>query len=160
MSLICRWKDNSKTMTILTFLLCITSGALFVLPETVDLSILEKVVESLLPRSPSSSCHTEYNPTTRFFYRTYCSLASVPSNIPAEALEVDLYHNAITTIPGGSFSHLTQCTVLSLQHNHISSVNSDVFRGMGSLVHLHLEYNRISIIQSGTFGTLPACTNL
>ncbi len=96
-------------------------------------------------------CRNEYT-SDRRFYRIFWGLTEVPSDIPAEALMVDLYKNAITSIPTGVFNHLTQCTYLRLGSNQIASVPEAAFQGMVSLK----ELNQIANIEEGTFDHLQS----
>ncbi len=100
-----------------------------------------------------------YNSTNRQFFRTYWSLTVVPRDIPAEALEVDLQHNALSFIPAGVFSHLTKCVHLDLSYNGIASVDKEGFNGLSSLQTLKL-HNKISTLEPGTFDHLTSCNIL
>ncbi len=96
----------------------------------------------------------------RHFTRKHKNLNEVPHDIPADSLQVDLDENAITSLPAGVFSHLTQCTLLSLRHNKISSIEDQAFRGLGSLVELKLSVNKISVLQANMFTGLVNLTTL
>ena len=48
------------------------------------------------------------------YWRTYSGLTEVPGDIPGEARKVFLFNNPITAVSPGAFSHLCQCTYLSL----------------------------------------------
>ncbi len=101
-------------------------------------------------------CRNKYDTSDRGFYRTHCCLTEVPSDIPAEALEVHLRNNAITSIPAGVFRHLTQCTYLNLGDNQISSVDKEAFQGLKSLQMLYLANNSISSVYIETFQALTS----
>ncbi len=58
------------------------------------------------------------------------------------------------SVPGGVFSHLTQCTHLSLANNLLSSLEKGIVTGLVSLEELYLNQNRITAIQPGTFSGL------
>ncbi len=107
-------------------------------------------------------CRNEYNSTSRWFYRTHWNLSSVPRDIPTEALRVLLHDNAITYIPAGVFSHLSQCLSLYLQDNQISSVSEQAFTGLESLTYLSLRRNKISkyTLQHIMFYVLKSLTNI
>ncbi len=98
-----------------------------------------------------SFCRDEYNSTTKEFYRTYWGLTEVPTNIPAEALEVDLQHNSISSLPPGIFGHLSQCTKLSLENNRIILIESDSFSGLTALKFLFLWRNNIPNLPAKIF---------
>ncbi len=105
-------------------------------------------------------CRDEYNQKTREFYRTFWGLTEVPRDIPAEALKVNLYGNAITSLPAGVFSHLTQCTFLSLGNNDIALREKKSFSGLPALKELRLYNNSISVLQLGVFSGLTNLTTL
>ena len=84
----------------------------------------------------------------------YCGLTEVPTNNSAEANEVALSHNKITSIKAGAFSHLTNCTDLMLSFNKLSRIKRDMFQGLKSLKRLRLSHNKIFHIQHGSFARL------
>ncbi len=67
-------------------------------------------------------------------------------DIPAEAVEVYLGGNAITSLPAGVFSTLYQCNILGLQNNQICSIEEGAFDSLGSLKMLLLGGNNIDSI--------------
>ena len=105
-------------------------------------------------------CQNEYNSTSRVFSRISCCLTEVPPDIPAQALEVKLHHNSITSLPAGVFSGLGECEVLHLENNEISLVNWEAFTGMESLEFLWLFSNKISLLEPGTFAGLKSLKGL
>ncbi len=102
----------------------------------------------------------DYSYSTRYFYRTHWNLSNVPSDIPAEARQVYLERNYITSIPAGVFSQLGQCTCLRIAANHISIIDKEAFRGLYSLRTLNLNENNISVIYPGTFSQLKSLDTL
>ncbi len=104
-------------------------------------------------------CRDEYN-SDQEFYRSDWNLTEVPPDIPAEALKVYLWGNRITSIPAGTFSHLTECIRLQLEKNLFTSINNTNFNGMESLELLWLWENKISFIESGSFSGLKQLTEL
>lgn len=96
-------------------------------------------------------CRNEYIQVSRSFLRTNCCLAEVPRDIPGDTVGVWLTGNAITSLPAGVFSHVSDCMYLYLEQNQISSVDQDAFSGIESLSSLYLGFNRISHIEPGTF---------
>ena len=85
-------------------------------------------------------------------------LIQVPTDIPPMAKEVLLFFNDINEIPYGAFSHLTQCTFLSLQNNKLTHLASGMFDGLRALQVLVLSSNYIAKIEMGTFLHLTSCT--
>lgn len=55
--------------------------------------------------------------------------------------ELDLSHNALTTLQHGSFSGLHSLETLRLSHNNIRTVQLHAFGGLNNLHTLHLSYN-------------------
>ncbi len=84
----------------------------------------------------------------------------VPRDIPADALEVFLSNNRITSIPAAIFSHLTQCTGLHLESNQISSLDKEAFDGLELLQILRIHWNKISAIEPGTFSKLHSVVRI
>jgi hypothetical protein len=74
---------------------------------------------------------------------------------PTETLR--LGRNQISSIESGTFSGLTNLTLLLLGSNQLSSIESGDFSGLTNLTELELDYNQISSIESETFSGL---TNL
>ncbi len=101
-------------------------------------------------------CMNPYDASQQGYIQVGCCLTEVPRDIPAEALEVHLPFNPITSIHPGVFSHLTQCTVLFMVENRITQIQRATFTGMHSLTHLILVGGRISIIEEGAFDGLEA----
>ncbi len=99
----------------------------------------------------TSACQNEYNSTSKMFYRTYWSLTEVPTDIPAEALYVYLWKNAITSLSTAGFKKLTQCMELDLHQNKISAVQEAAFSGMVSLQTLTLMNNKLAALDHGMF---------
>ena len=114
-----------------------------------------------------------------FTYRTDWNLTEVPSDIPAESLEVYIGRNLITHIPAGVLGNVTECTRLELQLNEIFWIEEGAFdslqnleklflggnnirsvgqvnewRGLDNLKQLNLEFNQISKLSEGTFVSL------
>ena len=90
--------------------------------------------------------------------KKHFGLIQVPTDIPPKAKEVLLYFNDINEIPYGAFSHLTQCTFLSLQNNKLTHLASGMFDGLQALQVLVLSSNYIGDIKTGTFLLLTSCT--
>lgn len=56
---------------------------------------------------------------------------------------LDLSHNAIQSIPPGTFSHLTNLLSLMLSHNRINRISSETFASLLKLRALDLSHNEI-----------------
>ena len=89
--------------------------------------------------------------------KKHCGLTQVPTDIPPKTKEVLLFFNDINEIPYGAFSHLTQCTFLSLQNNKLTHLASGMFDGLQALQVLVLSSNYIADIKTRTFLHLTSC---
>ena len=103
----------------------------------------------------SQSRRDEYT-ADRKYYKSYFGLTAVPTDIPTDALSVEIDNNRITKIEANAFSQLSQCTRLSLLHNQISEVEPGAFNGLIALNLLSLESNQITALEVGTFDGLTA----
>ncbi len=112
----------------------------------------------LVPRCGATCPSYSYN--TRIFQGVNCQLTEVPRDIPADALEVWLEGNRITSIPARVFSHLSQCTYLRLFVNNIASIVPESFAGLQSLRTLYLFSNELTFLPAGVFRHLSNCTSL
>ena len=101
-----------------------------------------------------AECTNEYNSADEIFYRTWWNLTEVPEDIPAEAEEVHLQGNKITSLPAGVFSNLLHCSKLNLERNTMETLADESFAGLHSLTVLHLAGNRISSLPGGVFTPL------
>ncbi len=85
-------------------------------------------------------------------------LTEVPSDIPGEAVEVDLEYNQIEVIREGNFSHLvSKCKELLLQYNKIGTIEIGAWDGLISLKQLDLGHNEIKVLPQGSFSHLSDC---
>ena len=62
----------------------------------------------------SVHCLDEYTSDWKY-YKTYSQLTEIPTDIPAEALEVHLYHNEYSKIEANIFFQLLQCEKTGLE---------------------------------------------
>ena len=89
-----------------------------------------------------------------------CEIRQIPTDIPAEALFVDLSNNMIDDIEIGVFSHLQKCRLLELYSNNLTHLKPGMFSGLLALGELNLDHNPISVIETGTFSDLNNCRHL
>ena len=111
-------------------------------------------------------------------------LMSVPLNMPATVVTLDLSGNYIPSvsprhfksltllrdlhlnsshilnIENGSFTELANLTLLNLGHNFLSSLQPEMFQGLQNLQTLILSFNKITEIQDTTFDALKHLTHL
>ena len=87
-------------------------------------------------------------------------LIEVPSDIPAQAVEVDLVLNQIEVIKENSFSHLSKCEELNLWSNKIHTIEVGAWYGLVSLKTLFLSRNEIKVLKKDSFSHLSVCETL
>ncbi len=102
----------------------------------------------------------EWDSQTKVYDGRYSWLTEVPSDIPAQAVEVNLGRNQIEVIRQNSFSHLSACEGLWLSQNKIHTIEIKAWNGLSSLRVLHLHYNQIEVIRQNSFSHLNACEHL
>ena len=85
----------------------------------------------------------------RTYYKINEGLTSIPTDIPADALEVYLYHNCITRIEANVLSHLSVCKHLELNNNEITDIEPRAFNGLSALTWLDLSRNKITELKNG-----------
>ena len=74
----------------------------------------------------------------RKYYKVNLGLTAIPTDIPADALEVYITSNDITKIEANVFSELSQCRRLYLRFNDIIDLEPAAFNGLTSLLVLDL----------------------
>ncbi len=101
-----------------------------------------------------------WNNETKVYSWTIGRLTEVPSDIPAQAVEVYLTYTPIEVIRQNSFSHLNACETLRLHHNEIHTIESGAWNGLSSLRVLHLYDNELEVLRPGMWSGLNNCTKL
>ena len=96
----------------------------------------------------------------REYWKTHLGITSVPTDIPADALEVYIFRNSITKIEANMFSELSQCERLDLHSNQISDIQPGAFQGLTSIITIDLSNNQISQLRPGIFEELKTVTEL
>ena len=96
----------------------------------------------------------------RNYYKVKQNLTSIPTDIPADALEVHLEYKSITKIEADVFSELSQCEHLFLYNNQICDIEPEAFKGLGSLTWLSFRSNQLTELELGTFDGLSNLTEL
>lgn len=129
-------------------------------------------------------CVNNYNNQSKFFERSFWNLRSVPSDIPSDALGVNLggndmtilgehvfrelsecrilylYANGMKIIQAGAFSGLINLNDLDLNNNALSNPMATMWTGLEKLKTLNLDRNKISGISAGTFQGLLSLNKL
>ena len=67
------------------------------------------------------------------YARVNAGLFHVPNDIPDGTTRVDLEQNSIARLRSGTFSHLGDCTSMTLMYNSIAIIDDIAFSGMGEL---------------------------
>ena len=98
--------------------------------------------------------------TNAEYWKTYAGLTEVPGDIPAEARKVFLFNNPITDVSPGAFSHLCQCTYLSLLDCQLTVVTPGMWIGLTALETFYLPENLITEIKPGAFQAVTSLIGL
>ena len=96
----------------------------------------------------------------RKYYKVSLELTAIPTDIPDDALVVNITYNNITTIEADVFAKLSQCRQLYLDHNQISSIETRAFNGLKVLIRLKLEFNMLGMLSTNMFLSLKNCERL
>ncbi len=102
----------------------------------------------------------EWNNETMVYIWWSGGLTGVPSDIPAQAVEVDLWRNQIEVIRQNSFSHLTVCKTLVLSSNKVHTIESGAWNGLNHPRELNLHGNELEVLRPGMWISLDNCTEL
>ncbi len=105
-------------------------------------------------------CVRDYDATSRRYTAIYWGLTTVPRDIPRDALELYLGHNAIASLPTGVFSHMTQCRIVRLHDNKKRTVSAGAFDGLLDCVELDLYSNAITSLPARVFAPMPRLKKL
>ncbi|XP_068171586.1 amphoterin-induced protein 3 [Antennarius striatus] len=70
-------------------------------------------------------------------------LDQVPRDLPPSAVTLDLSHNRIVRLGGGSFQGLPRLETLRLAHNRLTTIHQGAFNTSRQLRHLDLSSNRL-----------------
>ncbi len=98
-----------------------------------------------------------WNNETKVYSLISGGLTQVPSDIPAQAVKVELNNNRIEVIIQNSFSNLSACEELHLYQNKIHTIENGAWNGLVSLRELRLESNQIEVVRQNSFSNLSAC---
>ena len=114
--------------------------------------MLSQKFKSNLCREPRD----EYT-SDREYYKLDQNLTEIPDDIPADALKVDIAYNDITTVRANVFSHLSQCTSLSLGINGISEIEPGAFNGLTALTNFGMWKSNLERLFANMFSDLKNC---
>ncbi|XP_051777471.1 asporin [Erpetoichthys calabaricus] len=99
-----------------------------------------------LPQVPYSVCPFGCQCMLRVVQCSDLALASVPKDIPADTLMIDLQNNKIAEIKENDFKGLKNLYALFLLNNQISKIHSKAFRHLNQLQLLYLSHNLLTQI--------------
>lgn len=103
------------------------------------------------------SCHSQNVRLPGSYHKVDSGLDQIPSDIPADTINVHLEINLIADIGPGAFSHLNQCESLKLSDNKLTKVRKHMWQGLVKLRRFFLKYNLIANIEPGAFSYLTQC---
>ena len=86
-------------------------------------------------------------------------VTEIPTDIPPDVVEVDIYSNKITTFEANTFSQLSLCTHLLLGPS-ISEIEPGAFNGLTALTELTLNFNRLERLSVNMFSGINNCKML
>ena len=94
------------------------------------------------------------------FYRTYIGLTTVPTDIPPEAIKVDLSDNSIHHLQASAFQHLNICIELKIDSKSLSTIENGTFNGLLSLEEPSLLNNDLIKLTTNMFEDLINCKRI
>ncbi|KAJ1133139.1 hypothetical protein NDU88_011436 [Pleurodeles waltl] len=97
-----------------------------------------------------------YNCIQRFLQ----DVRSAVSDLPNETQCLNISHNSIRRLPGGSFRHLPQLRTLRLDFNQLWQIQDSAFENLNELLTLNISNNKIKKLSRGVFQGLRNLTCL
>ncbi|XP_035517729.1 amphoterin-induced protein 3 [Morone saxatilis] len=93
---------------------------------------------------------------------TALGLEQVPGEMPVSAVTLDLSHNRVAQLEGGSFEGLYRLETLRLAHNQLTTIHPGAFRNASGtrLRHLDLSSNQLRVLERHYFVDLPGLEEL
>lgn len=93
---------------------------------------------------------------------TALGLEQVPGEMPVSAVTLDLSHNRIVQLEGGSFRGLYRLETLRLAHNQLNAIHLGAFQNTSGtrLQHLDLSSNQLRVLEQHYFLDLPGLKEL
>ncbi|XP_051932059.1 amphoterin-induced protein 3 [Hippocampus zosterae] len=85
-----------------------------------------------------------------------------PADVPASVVTLDLSHNRLAALRGGSFEGLLRLRTVRLAHNRLTAILPGAFRNAsGALLrHLDLSSNKLRVVEEASFRDLPGLEEL
>ncbi|CAH1118763.1 unnamed protein product [Phaedon cochleariae] len=118
-----------------------------------ELSIIQIRNCSLMEIEPDAF---DITPTLSLLKISYNPLAMLKKGIfrKVRSKEIDLSHNAITSIEEGTFSNSTWLEIVRLSYNAIKKLDPDWFLDTPNLYKLSVIYNELTVVPSAAFQNL------
>lgn len=93
---------------------------------------------------------------------TALDLELVPREMPVSAVTLDLSHNRIDRLRGGTFQGLHRLETLRLAHNQLTTIHLGAFQNTSGdlLRHLDLSSNQLQVLKQHYFQDLPGLEEL
>ncbi|XP_054640921.1 amphoterin-induced protein 3 [Dunckerocampus dactyliophorus] len=93
---------------------------------------------------------------------TGLGLDHVPVDMPSSAVTLDLSHNHLLQLKGGSFEGLFRLQTLRLAHNQLTTIQPGAFGNSsgGLLRHLDLSSNKLRVLEQHYFQDIPGLEEL
>ena len=117
--------------------------------------MLTHLYESTLRVEPRDEYRAE-----RKYYKVNQNLTSIPTDIPPDALQVNITLNSIIKIEANAFSNLSQCEKIYLTRNMISEVETGAFNGLNALKWLFIDHNELKVLHAKMSSNLADFTVL
>lgn len=95
----------------------------------------------------SYECPQHYNCIQRYLK----DVQSAVGDLPKETQSLNISHNSIHRLPGGSFRHLPQLRILRLDCNRLQEINDSAFENLGELLTLNLSNNELEKLSREVF---------
>lgn len=88
---------------------------------------------------------------------SHLSLGTVPQDLPANIVSLDMSHNKLPGLPPDSFAHYPGLVHLDVSHNSISKLDGGLCRTLNMLQTLNMGHNQVLHLQ---LDDLVHCANM
>ena len=95
-----------------------------------------------------------------WYYKNAVGLTSMPTDIPHDALHIEINYNRIERIETDAFSQQRQCTSVRMLYNWVSVVEPGAFNGLTAVSKFQFCHNRLGRLFVDIFSDLNGCSEL